>query len=116
MEENKSVLIEFFGDYPLIRILDFLVENRGLDYSKTELCRSANTSWGSLFGLWEKLVRLGIVKETRRFGKTKLYKLNEKSAFVQKLMALELELIKFYAELDTEGKTKKTAIASALKA
>ncbi len=39
MTNEKSVLIEFFGDYPLIKVLDFLVDNRGFDYSKTEISK-----------------------------------------------------------------------------
>ncbi len=40
MMENKSLFVEFFGDYPLIRVLDFLIEQEGFDYSEK---RYANT-------------------------------------------------------------------------
>lgn len=103
MTDEKSVLIEFFGDYPLIRVLGFLVENRGFDYSKIEISKGAGVSWGSLYGLWSRLENLGIVTPTRRFGKTKLYKLNEKNPFVKKILDLELDLIKFYADADTKA-------------
>ncbi len=72
MTDEKSVLIEFFGDPPLIRVLDFLAENRGFDYSKTEISRGAGISWGSLYGLWDKIDRLGIVIPTRSFGTRKI--------------------------------------------
>jgi len=106
MAGDKSVLIEFFGDYPLIRIMDFLIENRGFDYSKTEISRQANVSWGSLYSLWSRLDGFGIVIPTRSFGNATLYKLNEKNPFVKKILKLELDLIKFYADVDTKAHLK----------
>jgi hypothetical protein len=103
MANEKSALIDFFGDYPLIKILDFLIENRGFDYSKTEISKGARVSWGSLYGLWNKIERLGMVIPIRSFGKTKLYRLNEKNLFVKRILRLELDLIKHYAEADTQA-------------
>lgn len=107
MANEKSVLIEFFGDYPLIRILDFLIENRGFDYSKTEISKGAGVSWGSLYKLWNKIEQLDMVTRTRSFGKTRLYKLNEKNLFVKRILRLELDLIKHYAEADTQAYSKE---------
>ncbi|MEA3254551.1 MAG: hypothetical protein U9Q22_01820 [Candidatus Altiarchaeota archaeon] len=103
MANEKSVLIGFFGNYPLIRILDFLIENRGFDYSKTEISKGAGVSWGSLYKLWNKIERLDMVTCTRSFGKTRLYKLNEKNPFMKRILRLELDLIKHYAEADTRA-------------
>jgi len=103
MTNEKSVLIEFFGDYPLIRVLDFLLENRGFDYSKTEISKGAGVSWGSLYAIWNKLDQLAIVTPTRSFGKTKLYKLNEKNPLMKRILKMELDLIKFYADIDTKA-------------
>ena len=97
---EKSVLIEFLGESPFAKILDFLVENRGFDYSKTEISKGAGVSWGSLYNVWPRLEKLGITAQTRTFGKTKLYKLNEKNPLVRKLLDLEITLIKLYADID----------------
>lgn len=113
MHKEKSMLIEFFGYYPLMRILDFLVENRGFDYSKTEIAKGSKVSWGSLYSVWDKLERFAIVTKTRSFGKSKLYKLNEKNPFVKKILKMELELIKFYADIDTKEYLKEEYIQPA---
>ena len=42
--EEKSLFVDFFGDYPLIRVLDFLVENEIFDYTKKEICEYADVS------------------------------------------------------------------------
>jgi len=46
----------------------------------------------TLFKYWKKLERAEIVKVSGQFGKTKLYKLNEGSPIVKKIIELELLL------------------------
>jgi len=46
----------------------------------------------TLFRYWKKLEEMNIVKVSRVFGKTKLYKLNEDSPIVKKIIELELML------------------------
>ena len=46
--EEKSVFVEYFGDYPLIRVLDFLIEGREMDYSMTEIVKKPGSA-GPLF-------------------------------------------------------------------
>lgn len=48
MNANNSLFVEFFGDYPIIRVLDFLIENDVFDYSKKDICRNADVSWNTL--------------------------------------------------------------------
>ena len=87
-------MIQFMGDIPSTRILDFLIDNKGMDYSKTDMAKGAGISRGALFKYWGKIEEFGIVKETRRFGKTKLYTLNTENEVVQELLRLEAILIK----------------------
>jgi len=90
----KSLLIQFLGESPTVRIIDFLIENKGMDYSKKDIIEGSVVSRASLFKNWNRLARFGIVKITRSFGKTKLYTLNTESETVQKLLQLEANLIK----------------------
>lgn len=91
--EKKSLLIKFLGENPIFKIIDFLVENKGIDMSKKEIMEGAGISRASLFNYWEQLEEQGIVCVTRKFGKTKLYTLNSKSSIVKKLLELESVLI-----------------------
>ena len=95
---EKSLLIQFMGDRPSTRIIDFLIDNKGMDYSKTDIAKGVNISRGALFKHWGKIEEFGIVKETRRFGKTKLYTLNTENEVVQELLRLEAILIKHAME------------------
>jgi len=91
--ENKSLLIKFLGENPVFKIIDFLIENKGMDMSKKQIIEGAGISRASLFNYWEQLEEQEIVQVTRRFGKTKLYTLNSKNPIVKKLLELESVLI-----------------------
>lgn len=51
-----------------------------------------------------------MVKETRRFGKTKLYTLNAENDVVQKLLKLESTLIKYAMEAAADKHKEGQAI------
>jgi len=92
MKEDISVLVEYFGSHPMIRIVDFLIENKIFDYSKKQIAEEVGISKATLFKYFVKLEEVGIVTVSRRFGKTKLYKINEESPIVKKLVELGLTL------------------------
>ena len=84
--EETTIFIEAFGNSPVIRVLDFLIEGRDLDYSLTDIAENANIGWTTLHRIWDNLVRLGIVKHTRDIGKAKLFRLNMDNDAVRKLV------------------------------
>jgi predicted transcriptional regulator len=90
---DKSLLLQLTGEMPLFKIIDFLVENKGMDFSKKDISEGANISRASLFNYWNELEQHGIVKVTRSFGKTKLYTLNSKSIITKRILELEKALI-----------------------
>jgi len=92
MEEN-SLIIKFLGENPVLKIVDFLIENKGMDMSKKEIIEGSGISRASLFNYWEQIEEQGIVIATRKFGNTILYTLNSKNQIVKKLLELESTLI-----------------------
>ncbi len=82
--ENKSVFLEVFGDYPLNRVLDFLIVYEDFDYSMKEIAKKSGVGYSTLKLFWGDLVKYKIVKQTRAIGKAKLYKLNIVNPIVQK--------------------------------
>ncbi len=101
---EKSLLIKFLGENPLFRIVDFLIENKGLDFSKKEIIEGAGISRASLFNCWDQLETQEIVVVKRKFGKTRLYSLNSENPIVRKL--LELESVLIAKALDREKETE----------
>jgi len=91
---EKSLLLRLTGELPLFKILDFLVDNKGLDFTKKDIAQGADISKASLFNYWPELEMYNIVKVTRTFGKTKLYTLNTESPITNKILELESTLIR----------------------
>lgn len=89
---QSTIFRETLGDTPVIRVLDFLIEGRGLDCSLSDIAENSNIGWTTLHRIWDNLIKSGIVKPTREIGRAKLFKLNEENPAVE-------ELIKFYDTL-----------------
>ena len=88
MMKETTIFREALGDSPVIRVLDFLIEGRGLDYSLTDIAENANVGWMTLHRMWDTLLRLNIVVPTREIGRAKLFKLNQENPAVENLIKL----------------------------
>jgi len=80
----KSLLLQLTGEMPLFKILDFLVDNKGADFTKKEIAEGAGISRASLFNYWNEIDKHNIVRTTRSFGKTRLYTLNTDSIITRR--------------------------------
>lgn len=108
--KERSLLLHLTGDMPLFRIIDFLVENKGMDFTKTDIAKGAEISRASLFNYWSELEEHGIIKVTRQFGKTKLYTLDSKNIVTERILGLEKALIEEAMEKELrKKKEEKTA-------
>lgn len=96
--EEKSVFLEYFGDYPLIRVLDFLILGRDMDYSMTEIAKNSEVGWTAFSEIWPRLIEKGIVIFTRKIGNAKLFRLNTKNPWVEELIKMD----KVITKLETE--------------
>ena|SRR3989338_2320689 len=86
--EETTIFRETLGDTPVIRVLDFLIEGRGLDYSLSDIAENSNIGWTTLHRIWGRLLKNRIVKPTREIGRAKLFKLNEENPAVKELIKL----------------------------
>jgi transcription initiation factor IIE alpha subunit len=90
--KEKSIFVEFLGDSPLTRVLDFLIEMRPFETTKEEIIKETGVSRNSFFKIWKKLEKYGMVIVTRQIGKSNMYVLNDENEIVQQLLRLELTL------------------------
>ena len=88
-----SLFIDVFGDYPLIRVLDFFLEEYLFDYSKTQVAEFSGVSFNTLEQFWDRLIKLEIIIKTRKIGNSDMYKLNMENLVVQKLMEIDRNLM-----------------------
>ncbi len=92
-ESDKSLLIQTLGSSPKLRILDFLLDNRLFDFSKKEIIEETGMSKATFYKYWPDIERNNLVKETRKYGKTVLYTLNEENPIIEKLIELEEQIM-----------------------
>lgn len=86
MANDQSIFVEFMGDTPAIRLLDFLITGREFDYTLTDLATKARMSWSTLHRIFPRFIENKIVLEVREVGRAKLYKLNTGNLVVKKLV------------------------------
>ena len=90
--KEESIFLDYVGDNPRMRILQYLIEGRDFDYTLTDLL-NAGVSWGTLNTLVPKLLELGIVVKTRKIGRATLYKINQENIAVKQLIYLYDKLL-----------------------
>lgn len=93
-KKNKSYFIEYFGDTPQLRVIDFLIGNYFFDFPMTEIARGGNVSYNSIKLFFPIFIKNGIVVKTRSIGKSDYYKLNTENKFIKEIMKIDWILTK----------------------
>jgi len=103
---EKSLFIEFMGDSPTIRVMDYLLTMGELDFSITDMAENAGIGRATLYRIWDNLIKNGIIVHTRDIGKAKLFKLNTENPKIKKLIEiydmLTIEELKKHAKQKIE--------------
>ncbi|HLC72221.1 MAG TPA: hypothetical protein VJH37_01430 [Candidatus Nanoarchaeia archaeon] len=105
MTKEKPIFLDYVGDTPRMRILQYFIEGREFDYMLTDLI-NARVSWGTLNSLVPTLAKKEVIIKTRKIGRATLYKINQESFVAQQLMKLYDHLI-LEQLLSREKSTKK---------
>lgn len=90
--ENKSFFLQYLGDNPKIRVIDFLMDNFALDFSLPQIAQGSDVAYTTLISMLPTLFRQHIIAETRKIGKSKLFKINIDNPVVKALFAIDLKL------------------------
>ena len=91
---NNSAFLEYFGDTPKLRFLDFLIGNHFFDFNMTDMAREAGISYNSLISFFNDFLKEGIIVKTRRVGKSNMYKLNLDNSIVINFLKFAWSLTK----------------------
>ncbi len=81
--------LEMILDDDLSKIIEFLLENPVLDYSKDDLVKQVGVSRNDLFSKWDQLENNSIVKKIGKRDDTQLYRLDTDSDIVNILGRLK---------------------------
>ena len=106
--ENKSLFIEFMGDSPTMRVLDYLLTERELDFSITDIAKNSRIGRATLYRIWDRLIKNKIIIHTRDIGKARLFKLNTDNPKIKKLIELDDMLI--MGDLKKRSKNKEIEV------
>lgn len=90
--KEKSIFLEYVGDSPRMRVLQYLIEGRDFDYTLTDML-NAKVSWRTLNLLIPKLLKLEIIIKTRKIGRATLYRINQNNLVAKQLIELYDKLI-----------------------
>src|SRR3989338_6830257 len=108
--EDKSLFVEFMGDSPMMKVMDYLITERELDFSITDMAENSRIGRATLYRLWDDLIKNEIIVHTRDVGKAKLFKLNVANAKIKKL--IEIYDILVIDELKKHSERKKIEVAA----
>jgi hypothetical protein len=99
--ELKHIL----GNLPVIRILDFLVDNPNNDYTRAEIAHYAQVGPTAMKEGFKCLEQCGIVIETRKIGGVPLYHIDAHNEMTQALITFDEALTDYCTDkiLDTEA-------------
>ena len=92
VKDNKSLFLQWFGDSPQLRVIDFFLDNYNFDYPMTEIAKMSNVSYNSIKLFFDDFTKNKIIVKTRKVGKSDYYKLNLENLGVKKLMKLDWAL------------------------
>lgn len=104
---EKSMLLEIIGDAIENRIIDFLIEGVGIDYTKKDVADGCGISRPTFYKIFPKLLKVKIIKSTRTIGRVQLYTLNTENEKVKALLKLEEFLVKkSFEEIEIKPRLK----------
>jgi hypothetical protein len=85
---DKNGLARIFGN-SISGILDFLLIHDTYDYNKSEIARNSGVAPKTVYDVWPVLEKYGLVLETRRIGRARMYRINRKNPLVRELKKLQ---------------------------
>jgi len=108
--QDKSLFIEFMGDSPTIRVLDYLLTERELDFSITDMAENAGIGRATLYRIWGNLIKNAIIIHTRDIGKARLFKVNTENTKIKKLIEIyDMLILEDLKKRSEKQKIKVTA-------
>jgi len=108
---NETLFIKMFGYSPKLRILDIFLDNPYFDFSKSEVIRELRMSKQTFYKNFKDLEEFGIVKPSRKKGRTVMYKINLDHPLVKRLNDIINETSLQIAEEEAKKRAKKISVS-----
>lgn len=111
-KQNETLLLKYLGPSPVLRIIDFFLDNPLADYSKNEIVKNLEMGRVTFFKYWAELEKSGAVKVTRHVGRATMYKLDREKEIVKHLVKLDMALARNAMEKAAAEYKKPIAVKS----
>ncbi len=109
---DETLLLRYLGASPILRIVDFFLDNPLSDYSKNEIAKDLAMSRVTFFKYWKELEKSGALRVSRKIGRATLYELDRENAVVKQLIKLDMALARKSMERAVEEYQKPIAAKS----
>jgi len=109
---NETLLLKYLGASPILRIIDFFLDNPLSDYSKNEIVRDLGMGRVTFFKYWKELEKSGAVKVTRYVGRATMYRLARQNEVVKQLIRLDMVLAREAMDNAVKEYEKPVAVRS----
>ena len=86
------MLSKLFVESAASKVVDFILDEPKLDYSKKEIANKSNVSWRTVDKILPTLEELGLVQVSRKINNAQLYKINSESRVFRALKTLDFEI------------------------
>ena len=109
---NETLLLKHLGSSPILRIVDFFLDNPLSDYSKNEIVKNLEMGRVTFFKYWKELEKSNALTVSRKIGRATLYKLDRENEVVKQLIRLDMALARKSMERVVEESQKPIAAKS----
>ena len=92
------MLANIFGDKKIVKVLDFLLDNLFSQFTKTDIAKGSVVSLTSVSKIVSFLVDIGMLKGTKKSGKTTWFRLDASSPLVTYLIKIDSEVSKAFVD------------------
>jgi len=98
----SSRFLKVMGNTPKMRLLEFLITGRELDYSLSDISKNANIPWSTLHRILPPFEKSKIIVKTREVGRAKLYRVNPDNEEARALIEIFDSILKKELEANQE--------------
>ena len=102
---GETLLLRYLGSSPVLRIVDFFLDNPLSDYSKNEVVKNLEMGRAT-FKYWKELEKSGALKETRQIGRATMYQLDMENEVAKHLIKLDMAVSKGAMEKAVDAANK----------
>ena len=91
---EKTVFNSVFGTSPRVRLLEMFLIGRELGYSISDMAEQSGASRSTVYAMLDEMLQSGLLIETKRYGRIRLFMLNEKNQAAQVLIKMFDQMLK----------------------